>query len=239
MGRAIVREPRVFLMDEPLSNLDAKLRVSMRAQLRLLHQRLGVTTVYVTHDQIEAMTLGDRVAVLRDGALQQCATPQDLFHHPVNLFVAAFIGSPSMNFVRAEIGDGRVRFADVELPLSGGSPIAGSGASVILGVRPTAFALPSGNGWPTMTVVPRVVEDLGDERYLVFEIDAPAVETDATLAAVDVPTGDTGSLLGADRATFTARVPADHPVTPHAAHELAVDPSKLYFFDPESGAALT
>src|SRR5918994_4297352 len=108
MGRAIVREPQVFLMDEPLSNLDAKLRVSMRAQLSLLHQRLGVTTVYVTHDQVEAMTLGQRVAVLRDGVLQQCGTPQSLFHEPTNLFVGAFIGSPSMNVVKATVTAGHV-----------------------------------------------------------------------------------------------------------------------------------
>src|ERR671918_3119154 len=113
MGRAIVREPRVFLMDEPLSNLDAKLRVSMRAQLSLLHQRLGVTTVYVTHDQVEAMTLGQRVAVLRDGMLQQVDTPQRLFRQPVNLFVAAFIGAPSMNFVHASVERGAVRFAGI------------------------------------------------------------------------------------------------------------------------------
>ena len=110
MGRAIVREPKAFLMDEPLSNLDAKLRVSMRAELSRLHERLGVTTVYVTHDQVEAMTLGQRVAVMRDGLLQQVDTPQDLFHHPSNLFVAAFIGSPAMNLVDAEVADGAVRF---------------------------------------------------------------------------------------------------------------------------------
>ncbi len=115
MGRAIVREPQAFLMDEPLSNLDAKLRVSMRAELAKLHERLGVTTVYVTHDQVEAMTLGQRVAVLRDGILQQVDTPQNLFHRPVNLFVAAFIGSPSMNLVDADVADGRVSFAGFNL----------------------------------------------------------------------------------------------------------------------------
>ena len=117
MGRAMVREPTAFLMDEPLSNLDAKLRVSMRAELVRLHDRLGVTTVYVTHDQVEAMTLGQRVAVLRDGVLQQCDTPQSLFEHPTNLFVAAFIGSPSMNVVEARVSDGRVTFAGLSLPL--------------------------------------------------------------------------------------------------------------------------
>ena len=117
MGRAIVREPKAFLMDEPLSNLDAKLRVSMRAELAKLHDRLGVTTVYVTHDQVEAMTLGQRVAVLRDGVLQQVDTPQNLFRQPANLFVAAFIGSPSMNLVDAELADGQVSFAGYSFAL--------------------------------------------------------------------------------------------------------------------------
>src|SRR5689334_12657905 len=117
MGRAIVREPKAFLMDEPLSNLDAKLRVSMRAELTKLHDRLGVTTVYVTHDQVEAMTLGQRVAVLRDGTLQQVDTPHNLFHYPANLFVAAFIGSPSMNLVEAEVERGTVRFGGFSLAL--------------------------------------------------------------------------------------------------------------------------
>src|ERR687887_1771718 len=117
MGRAIVREPAAFLMDEPLSNLDAKLRVSMRAQLSRLHERLGVTTVYVTHDQVEAMTLGQRVAVLRDGVLQQVDTPQGLFRNPANLFVAAFIGSPSMNLVEADCSSTGIRFAEYTLPL--------------------------------------------------------------------------------------------------------------------------
>ena len=125
MGRAIVREPKAFLMDEPLSNLDAKLRVSMRAELARLHERLGVTTVYVTHDQVEAMTLGQRVAVLRDGLLQQFDTPQNLFHHPVNLFVAAFIGSPAMNLIDAEVADGRVSFADISFDLPSATRAAG------------------------------------------------------------------------------------------------------------------
>ena len=121
MGRAMVREPQVFLMDEPLSNLDAKLRVQMRAELARLRDRLEDTTVYVTHDQVEAMTLGDRVAVMRDGLLQQVDTPQVLYRNPANLFVAAFIGSPSMNLVEAEIGDGRVRFGGFDLPAAHGS----------------------------------------------------------------------------------------------------------------------
>src|SRR5690349_18505804 len=136
MGRAIVREPQAFLMDEPLSNLDAKLRVSMRAQLGALHARLATTTVYVTHDQIEAMTLGQRVAVMRDGKSQQIDTPQALYSRPENLFVAAFIGSPAMNLVEAEIAGGQLRFGDYAIPLSGATtPPHGK---VIAGLRPEA-----------------------------------------------------------------------------------------------------
>ena len=137
MGRAMVREPKAFLMDEPLSNLDAKLRVTMRAELARLHERLGVTTVYVTHDQVEAMTLGHRVAVLRDGVLQQVDTPQRLFREPANLFVASFIGSPSMNLVEAELVDGKLRFGEHALPLAETARLAQR--RVILGIRPTDF----------------------------------------------------------------------------------------------------
>jgi multiple sugar transport system ATP-binding protein len=238
MGRAIVREPRVFLMDEPLSNLDAKLRVSMRAQLSLLHKRLGVTTVYVTHDQVEAMTLGQRVAVLRDGVLQQFDTPQRLFRYPVNLFVAAFIGSPSMNFVQVRVTDGAVSFSGTRIPLPAGSPLAGSDRSVILGVRPTAFAAGSANGWPTLRVVPEVVEELGDERYVIFEVDAPRVDTEETRAAVDAQAADDALLLPEDRARFTVRLPTDPPIGVGQPVSLALNPNRLYFFDPESGAAL-
>jgi multiple sugar transport system ATP-binding protein len=238
MGRAIVREPRVFLMDEPLSNLDAKLRVSMRAQLTLLHQRLGVTTVYVTHDQVEAMTLGQRVAVLRDGLLQQVDTPQVLFRQPVNLFVAAFIGSPSMNFVHAKIADQAVSFADVKIPLPAESKVAGEDRDVILGIRPTAFALASGGGSWVLHAVPEVVEELGDERYVIFDIDAPRVDTDATRAAIDARSTDDALLLPEDRARFTVRLPTDARVTVGEPFSLTVNPDRLYFFDPETGATL-
>ena len=238
MGRAIVREPRVFLMDEPLSNLDAKLRVSMRAQLSLLHQRLGVTTVYVTHDQVEAMTLGQRVAVLRDGVLQQCATPKDLFHNPVNLFVAAFIGSPAMNFVHAAVADGVVRFADVTVPLPAGSSLAGTNGRVILGVRPTGFSPASDNGWPPLEAVPEVVEELGDERYVIFDIDAPRVDTDATRAAVEARAADDALLLPEDRARFTVRLPTEVAVAVGKPLSLTINPERLHFFDPDTGEAL-
>jgi multiple sugar transport system ATP-binding protein len=240
MGRAIVREPRVFLMDEPLSNLDAKLRVALRAELALLHQRLGVTTVYVTHDQVEAMTLGQRVAVLRDGALQQYAPPQEVYRHPANLFVAAFIGSPAMNFVDAVVERGQVTFPGASIPLADGSPLAGAGAGrqVILGIRPTGFSVARDQGWPTIEVTPDVVEELGDERYVVFEVAAPRVDTDATRAAVDARAADDVALLPEDRARFTVRLPTDVPVSVGEPMTLAIDPDRLYFFDPDTGAAL-
>jgi multiple sugar transport system ATP-binding protein len=250
MGRAIVREPRVFLMDEPLSNLDAKLRVSMRAQLSLLHQRLGVTTVYVTHDQVEAMTLGQRVAVLRDGRLQQCDTPQRLYRNPVNLFVAAFIGSPSMNFVHATVSGGCARFAGVTAPVPAESALADADCKVIVGVRPAAFSLAGSTtsttstavtadaGRPVIEAVPDVVEDLGDERYVLFDVDAPRVDTESTRAAVEASAADDALLLPEDRARFTVRLPTDAPVTVGEPLRLAIDPARLYFFDPETGAAL-
>src|SRR6059036_368447 len=139
MGRAIIREPKAFLMDEPLSNLDAKLRVGMRASLAQLHARLSVTSIYVTHDQTEAMTLGHRVAVMRDGRIVQVDTPQNLFRRPANLFVAAFIGSPSMNLVDAQVEGDRVRFAGFDVALPESSPVRGLETKVILGIRPTDF----------------------------------------------------------------------------------------------------
>jgi multiple sugar transport system ATP-binding protein len=247
MGRAIVREPRAFLMDEPLSNLDAKLRVSMRAQLSLLHQQLGTTTVYVTHDQVEAMTLGQRVAVLRDGTLQQCDTPQQLYRNPVNLFVAAFIGSPSMNFVHATVDGGAVSFAGTTVPLPGDSPLLQApDRKVILGVRPTGFTPSPGTGAgdppggvPGPGVIEAVPDVVEDERYLHFDVDAPLVDTDATRAAVEVGAADDAVLLPEDKARFTVRLPTDVPVAVGEPLRLTIDPDRLYFFDPETGDALT
>ena len=206
MGRAIVREPKAFLMDEPLSNLDAKLRVSMRAELAKLHERLGVTTVYVTHDQVEAMTLGQRVAVLRDGLLQQVDTPQNLFHEPVNLFVAAFIGSPSMNLIDADVANRRVSFANFSFELPESSPAAGVQGRLILGIRPTDFEHGSTADpeLPRVRVQPDVVEDLGSERHVIFTLDAPRVTAEAVRAASDEG-DDEGKLFADDRAVFTAR----------------------------------
>jgi multiple sugar transport system ATP-binding protein len=238
MGRAMVREPKAFLMDEPLSNLDAKLRVSMRGELARLHDRLGVTTIYVTHDQIEAMTLGQRVAVLRDGVLQQVDTPQTLFRRPANLFVAAFIGSPSMNLVEADVGDGLVRFAGYELPLPPGKELSGR---LIVGIRPTDFAdaASADPALPRLVVRPEVIEDLGAEAHLIFPIDAPRVVAEAVQAAVEEQADDEGALFADDqRSLFTARVDCEVATPPGTALELAVDTRRMHFFDPVTGAAV-
>ena len=235
MGRAIVREPKAFLMDEPLSNLDAKLRVSMRAELAKLHDRLGVTTVYVTHDQVEAMTLGQRVAVLRDGLLQQLDTPHALFHTPANLFVAAFIGSPSMNLVDAEIQGDSVRFGGFDLKLPASSPLVGANRKVILGIRPTDFEhVDPASDLPRIQVHVDVVEDLGAENHLIFAIDAPRVTAEAVRAAADTDDDD-GTLFADERAVFTAVVGAKKGTTPGSDVELAIDNTRLHFFDPATG----
>ena len=251
MGRAIVREPQAFLMDEPLSNLDAKLRVSMRASLNQLHDRLGVTTVYVTHDQVEAMTLGDRVCVLREGILQQVDTPQNLFDNPVNLFVAGFIGSPAMNFVGAELvrddGAAKVSFAGFELPVPADVFSAKPGLadyvgrSLILGVRPSDFedADHSGQDWPVISVTAKVTEELGSEINAIFAIDASPVEhKDTADLAQDTDEDDTAIPLADNKALWTARVNARSHVRPGQTLNLAIDTSRLHFFDPESGLAI-
>jgi len=251
MGRAIVREPQAFLMDEPLSNLDAKLRVSMRASLNQLHERLGVTTVYVTHDQVEAMTLGDRVCVLREGFLQQVDTPQNLFDNPVNLFVAGFIGSPAMNFVTADLvregSSARVRFADYDLPVPQSvfddKPGLDDyvGRSLILGIRPSDFedAGHSGQDWPVISVHADVTEELGSEINAIFTIDAPPVEhKDTADLAKDEDEDDAAIPLTDNKALWTARVNARSRVRPGQTLELAVDTTRLHFFDPESGLAV-
>ena len=241
MGRAMVREPRAFLMDEPLSNLDAKLRVAMRGELTRLHDRLGVTTVYVTHDQVEAMTLGQRVAVLRDGLLQQCDTPQNLFHRPANLFVAAFMGSPSMNVVEAKVADRHVTFAGLDVPLPQDSPLAGSTCDVILGVRPTDLRHPgeAPADLPRIRVRPDVIEELGGVSNLLFALDAPRVTTDATRAAIEAASDDDATLLADDqRARFCASIDGRRRVVLGEEIELAVDHHHLHFFDPQTGAAI-
>jgi multiple sugar transport system ATP-binding protein len=240
MGRAMVREPAAFLMDEPLSNLDAKLRVAMRAELARLHERLGVTTIYVTHDQIEAMTLGQRVAVLRDGVLQQCAAPEELYDRPVNLFVAAFIGSPAMNVVEGELTAGGVSFAGHSLPLPDRSPLRDQERRVILGLRPSDLELPGTDAsLPRIEVEALVVERLGSESNVIFPLEAPRVDSEATRAAAEARSADDEQLLAEDdRAQFTARLAGRPPIAPGQRVELAVRTDALYFFDPDSGASL-
>jgi multiple sugar transport system ATP-binding protein len=237
MGRAIVREPAAFLMDEPLSNLDAKLRVTMRSELTRLHDRLGVTTVYVTHDQIEAMTLGQRVAVLRDGVIQQVDSPQTLYARPDNLFVAAFIGSPAMNLVEATVSDAQVAFAGWELPLDPERRPARDGR-VILGIRPESFedAALADPGLPAVDVEVVVLEELGSDSHVIFPIDAPKVEAEELRAAAD---HEEDALLADDQSLWNARVSSKTEAEPGRRLRLAVDPAALYFFDPESGASLT
>ncbi|QBI54180.1 ABC transporter ATP-binding protein [Streptomonospora litoralis] len=253
MGRAIVREPQAFLMDEPLSNLDAKLRVQMRASLNQLHERLSVTTVYVTHDQTEAMTLGDRVAVLRDGRLQQVDTPKNLFDHPANLFVAGFIGSPAMNFVNAELqqdGSGAVlKFAEHALTVPSSIVDARPGLrdymgkQIILGIRPSDFedAAISGNG-TSMDAVADITEELGTEINVIFSVNAPPVrhEEAAALAAdaADESEGEGGLPLSGDKSVFTARVSPRSAVRPGGKISLSIDVSQLHYFDKDSGLAI-
>ncbi len=251
MGRAIVREPRAFLMDEPLSNLDAKLRVSMRASLSQLHDRLAVTTVYVTHDQVEAMTLGQRVCVLRDGQLQQVDTPQALYDHPVNLFVAGFIGSPAMNFVNAELvrDDGpAVTFAGHRLPLPPGVVAARPGLDgffgreIILGIRPAEFedAYLADPDWARMQVTANVTEELGSEIHVIFTLDAaptrhPSI-SDAVASGDDAD--EAAAVLAGGKSLWTARVASRSNVRPGQPIELAVHTSNLQFFDPSTGLAI-
>ena len=251
MGRAIVREPQAFLMDEPLSNLDAKLRVSMRAALNQLHDRLGTTTVYVTHDQVEAMTLGDRVCVLRDGRLQQVDTPQRLFGSPVNLFTAGFIGSPAMNFVLAGLardGGPAVTFAGYRLPVPAAVLDARPGLEgylgreVIVGIRPSDFedgALGDAS-WARLPVTVGVTEELGTEIHVIFTIDAPPVEHAAISSAAErhEEEDEAVAALAGGKSLWTARVSARSAARPGQPLELAVDTTRLHFFDPATGQTI-
>jgi multiple sugar transport system ATP-binding protein len=235
MGRAIVREPQAFLMDEPLSNLDAKLRVGMRASLAQLHARLGVTTVYVTHDQVEAMTLGQRVAVVRDGRILQVAAPHTLYQEPRSLFVAAFIGSPAMNLVEATIADGTVRFGQYHVPLHAARQPADRTGRVVLGIRPEAFvdAAFAPAGLPTIEVDVDVVEDVGADAYVHFPVEAPRITAEALEASEDEAT-----ILAESSALLTARVDPRTSARPGARLTLAVDPARFHFFDAQTGANL-
>jgi multiple sugar transport system ATP-binding protein len=217
LGRAIVREPKVFLMDEPLSNLDAKLRVQTRAEIARIHRRLGTTIVYVTHDQVEAMTMGDRIAVMKDGLLQQVGTPEELYTHPANLFVAGFIGSPAMNFITVTASGGELVMGEARLTL-GGEPARvvaaqGTGKSLTIGFRPEHLELANGASDSVMRfpAVVDVVEYLGNEEL----IHARAEGND-----------------------IVALLPSDRKVKAGEKVELAVPLEQLFVFDPESEKAL-
>jgi len=251
MGRAIVREPQAFLMDEPLSNLDAKLRVQMRGEIHDLQRRLGVTTLYVTHDQTEAMTLGDRVAVMRDGRLQQVATPQVLYDHPLNEFVAGFIGSPSINMLEAELsrsdgslvvgfGDHRLKVADTLARAHRGLEDH-VGGRVLLGIRPEdlkdASLDPGAPPDRRLAITCDYTEPLGAEVLVYFTVSAQAVVTFAA-GEEDPALGAPGPGARPEGARLVARVEPRTRIVEGSRAELAVDTSRLYFFDPETRAAI-
>jgi multiple sugar transport system ATP-binding protein len=252
MGRAIVREPQAFLMDEPLSNLDAKLRVEMRAEIQRIQRDLRVTTIYVTHDQVEAMTMGDRVCVLRSGVLQQAASPQELYERPANLFVAEFIGSPAMNLVQAELTrtNGRLeaRFGStrVQVPaaLSESRPDLGryEGKTVVLGIRPEDLDDASLARFGTDDVIGVTVdirEDMGAEVFAHFRVDADSVESEEVLEAMeeqDVPGAVRARMRGG--VPFIARLERSTRAREGDRLEIAVDTRRLHFFDPETGAGI-
>ena len=245
MGRAIVRSPKVFLMDEPLSNLDAKLRVQMRTEVSRIQQRVGTTTVYVTHDQVEAMTLGDRVAVMRGGVIQQVDTPKNLYEQPTNLFVAGFIGSPSMNFLPAKLEDGKIRLPFGDAPLSDSVrrrlEANGKVREVIAGVRPEHFedadVEPDKEGL-RFTAPVSVVESMGSELYAYFDVEAGAVQSSelSELAAdsgiEDLPT------RGGDTQQVVARLAAASRARPGGEANLVLDTQFIQLFDPNGGKTL-
>ena len=243
MGRAIVRSPKAFLMDEPLSNLDAKLRVQMRTQIAQLQRRLGTTTVYVTHDQTEAMTLGDRVVVLRGGLVQQVGSPQELYDRPRNLFVAGFIGSPSMNFLPGSLIDEGVRteFGDFKLPYETREALRSRNAprDVVVGIRPEHFedvalvdSYQKVTG-ATLTADIDLLESMGSDKYAHFSIGGPGVESaELQELAADSGAGDLGG------GQMVARLSAESKATQGSRVELWFDPAKISLFDQQSGANL-
>jgi multiple sugar transport system ATP-binding protein len=240
MGRAIARRPKVYLMDEPLSNLDAKLRVRVRADLARLHAQLGVTTVYVTHDQVEAMTLGQRAAVMNRGQIQQVDTPQTLYWSPANLFVAAFIGSPSMNLVEGTVTNGTLSFGGFSLPLEPlGDAARRLPSRVILGVRPEHLSEVDNGSAPPWAIEaePTVQENLGAEVLVFFPLEAAAVESDDLVRA---HAGEEhAALLADERAIFTARLPSTSHAGVGKKIRLGLDPRLCHFFEPESGRAIS
>jgi multiple sugar transport system ATP-binding protein len=256
MGRAIIRQPSVFLMDEPLSNLDAKLRVQMRAEILRIQQDLRVTTVYVTHDQTEAMTLGDLVAVMKKGVLQQVASPQDLYADPVNLFVGGFIGSPAMNLVEATVsatgGEMFVEFAGdrllvpPEVVAARPALAAFRGRTLILGIRPEhmedAALVPGSDPNSRLPVVVDLREGMGSDVYLHFSVDAPPVLTaDTRELASDIDEKALEELkaqASERRSTWIARAGPETRAQVGSPIEMHVDTRKLYFFDPVDGTSV-
>jgi multiple sugar transport system ATP-binding protein len=247
MGRAIVRDPKAFLMDEPLSNLDAKLRVQMRTEVARIQSRLGTTTVYVTHDQTEAMTLGDRVAVMRSGLLQQVGSPNELYSNPVNLFVAGFIGSPAMNFMPGKLENGSVHLPIGDVRLSGEAlerAADGAGRTVIVGIRPESFedaSLLGGDAraeGATFRTTIDLVESMGAEQYAYFQVQetGQGIESDQLrelaedAGTAEVPSSGEGQVV--------ARIEAASSIRRGDEAELWLDTSKLHFFDPATGESL-
>jgi multiple sugar transport system ATP-binding protein len=247
MGRAIVRDPSVFLMDEPLSNLDAKLRVQTRTEVSKLQRRLGTTMVYVTHDQTEAMTLGDRLAVMRSGILQQVGSPHELYESPLNLFVAGFIGSPAMNFMGGTLEEGSLRTSLGDLPLSPqlrrSLESAKAGRQVIVGIRPedfedAALVQPDLRGHGiTFRANIEVVESMGSDVFVYFTQDSGLTASTDQLAdlAQDSGADDTG----ASEQTVTARLDAATRIREGEAAELWADVRSMHVFDPDTGANLS
>jgi len=247
MGRAIVREPSVFLMDEPLSNLDAKLRVQMRSEVLQVHRRIGAATLYVTHDQTEAMTMGDRVAVLRGGTLQQCSSPRDLYESPVNTFVATFIGSPSMNLYQGTLAPGPApalvlgsqRLALPAAVLAARPALARyTDREVIVGIRPEHLSSEPGDG-PRLEAMVDFVEMLGSEQLVHFTIDAPRVREESELREHAAAGTDQGEIVAASVAQSVARADPWAPIRAREKVSFGVDVARLQFFDPETGDAIT
>jgi multiple sugar transport system ATP-binding protein len=244
LGRAIVRDPQAFLMDEPLSNLDAKLRVEMRAYVAQLHQRLAKTILYVTHDQVEAMTMGDRVAILRDGRLEQVDAPQALYDRPATLFVGSFIGSPAMNLLRGRVvADGErcvVQLGSARLPLPRErSELAGRvDEEVVVGIRPEALLPASPERHDALGGEVVLAESLGSDVLAHVEIDAPGVLVGERLDAARELHGGEGNGVLPEHARLTARLAPSVPLSTGAPLRLEVDPAGMHFFDPHSERAL-
>ena len=247
MGRAIVRNPQAFLMDEPLSNLDAKLRVQMRAELGQLHSQLETTTLYVTHDQVEAMTMGDRVAVIRKGVLQQIDTPREIYLYPKNIFVAGFIGSPAMNFVYADIktstkGTTLIFGNDKVLAIEAPEALKEyEGKEIVLGIRPEAFEdsvyANKKEFTEEINIDVSLLEQLGSDTYIHFFKDIKPVQTEA-IEEILADEGENISVLGT-QTKFIARINPNATIEEGQNINLAIDPTKLHYFDPETGMAIT